>query len=231
MKIISNYSDYYDSCSYMCGENTFVRYVNNGFWKETSSGKYWDSNYDFKELEKIFKKYINFKINYFEKDLFVSRGIIIIGQLIIPLIAIQTRNFDKKEYIDNFFYDIESIENFLFKYENDISTSYVLKRSIEHFSNNYKDFYNKIRTICKEPIITFVFHYKDYSLPSSVITDHIAINCPLKLFNISKILQPHDCIQEIDMFLNNNLSNNNISNFTDNEKLIQHGFDNKSFKK
>lgn len=223
MKIISNFSDYYDGCQYMCGEDTvFPRYLNNGSWKNSkhSSDLLWEFDEEIlKKSSEIFKKELK-NYGYVKNSYIASENILFIGEKIIPFIV-----YEKREYGENsdriFYFELEEA------LKNNINFA---RKNIKNFFNkDFTSLYNKIREIHNDVIVL----YSSFSSYEGSFNEKIRrgtnLNPKLKDLGLSKFLEPHEVIQEIEMFLNKEKVKN--TTFTDKEKLHQAGFDKNSFKK
>ena len=214
MRIISTFADFYDGCSYGCGDNTVV------FERENDR----ISKDDKDTLSNIYRDYYG-SYNSYDRTRIYYNSIVIIGEIIIPYIGHFSRNFINSTITLDVLMSKEDIQNSFYL------LNHHRPRMIEHLNKNHIDFYNKVREVTKEPLIAFTYHSDSFTLPLKHRMDglvHISPN--LKRMGLSKVLEPHMIVQEIEMFINKLNSQEKIVQFTDKEKLVQNGFDNNSFK-
>lgn len=227
MKIISKFQDYYDGCIYLCGENVvYNRVMNNRV--PNNDRKYhkgiFKSDGNIIELDKIYRDYYRV---YIDRNIrtsnYISLSIIILGETIIPFVTIQ----DGESY--SFIYTLKDTKE-LFEGENSIHSSY--RPSIEeHFTKNHIDFYNKVREISKDVIISFSEYRDDWQIPNVInMNTFVTINPKLKNLGLSKFLAPHLCIQEIELYINKINTKDTSVEFSDCVKIQSAGFDKKSFR-
>ena len=253
MKINSNFEDYYYSCQYMCGEDVYFERISNLMTltsnKELYSEKFYKAPTELlNSLNHTFEKYVP---KHYKRDNTFHFSIAIIGEKIITFITeIVTLNLKEKDNVfesDKFNYKISFHFNYEdFKEKTNLksdknksrylysSCSKILNLANEHFSNSYIDLYNNIRKKCKEPIISYSSYsdsFTDSNIPEHLIINKgTNINSNLKRLGFSKIIPSNLVIQEIEIYLNKLNSVEKESNFSDNIKIQNAGFDKKSFR-
>ncbi len=219
MRIISNFEDYYDGCTYMCGENTYYKRVLNLATLTDNAEKYSDKYYKLSPLintlNTVFNKY---RIRF---------SICIVGELIVPFIVKSTKGKLRKKTSKFESDSYDYIFEFIFEKQPNMD-----KYEKEHFTKSHIDLYNAIRKICTEPIISFS-NYEDLynDLPMHLQMHRgVNINPKLKQLGFSKHIPNHTIIQEIEMYLNKQTSIPNLE-INEKSKLQTKGFDSQSFKR
>lgn len=237
MKIISKFSDFYDSSQFYCGENiVYERNMNLRTIEKTNFGsEIIKDSEQVNELYKLYKKRIskmgynsNYNLDYKSNNrLIIEHCLVIIGEKIIPYISLTNEN-QKNENIKFFNYD--DFKNYTDQIENILSfISFAKYEGL--FKENYIDFYKDIRNITNEPIISFDGYKDSYDVPSIIRMHTFAtLNPNLKKLGLSKIIESNIVIQEIELFIN---KLNNIEKeikFENKLKIQNAGFDEFSFK-
>ena len=230
MKIISKFSDYYDSCTYMCGEN--IVYERNMNLRKEVKGTYKynkkihtthtiiQDSPQIKEIKEIIDKYITNWLGYiksYNKPYSIHfRAFVIIGDKFYPFI--EENYYDK----DNKFIKRELI----FDYTSDIDYHYKT-----HIIINYNDMIKKIREISNEPIISYSSYEQKEDVSYYIkMNKGVMLNPSLKELGFSKLIPAHEVIQEIEMFINRINNVETDVEFSDKQKLNNAGFDKHSFK-
>jgi len=230
MKIVSKFEDYYDGCTYMCGENVFYKRTLNLMTltdnKELYSNKYYVTPPIAHDIGCLFVKYIG--RNHFSTSGNVHKSICIIGELVIPFITIKTKGelrpktwqhgSDYYDYSFEFIFDESKVSDKFLK---------------EHLTKSHVDLYNAIRQICAEPIISYSSYEDMYSeLPDNLkMSSGCTINPVLKRLGFSKVIPNHTVIQELELYLNKLANPESAVQMPDNIKIQSKGFDKKSFRR
>jgi len=220
MRIVSKFSDYYDGCTYMCGEDiVYERIMNNRvhIGKEHGYSDYKEDS-KLKELEKVYNKYNRGIARRYSID----NSLVIIGEKVIPFLTVEYDEGYK------FIYDINDLDS-LFD-ENNVSKHYKSKLR-EHFKKSNYDLYREVRKISSDVIISFSLYTDAWDVPIvNRMDSYVTINPKLKNLGTSKFLEPHQCIQEIELYLNKLNSQEQDVVFSNDVKIQSAGFDDKSFR-
>lgn len=229
MKIISKFKDYYDSETYNLGEDVFydrnmnLRYIENNIIKEGT---------EVKNCIEIFKKYLpryytpfkRYKTKDIKQELYFN--IVFIGDKIVPYCTLYFGDY--YNYIIG--KNIEYINIFNNDIDNTLHTD-IIRRSKNHLNTNYFTLFNKIREITKEPIVSFS-SYNNYSNISNLIkmNNGVMLNPSLKELGFSKIIKPSEIIQELELFIKKYNNVEKDIKFSNELKILNAGFDSKSFR-
>jgi len=230
MKIQSKFQDYYDSFQFGNGEDVY--YNRNMNLRYLDSRGSILSSTDILECNKIFQKYLrnNMRDTDWKQRKIISTltfNIIFIGNKIIPYCIMHYGDYfsEKVEYANIFSHnDIELIDKW---YLSNSKIKYIK----EHLAKNYQDLFNKIREISKEPIVS----YSSYKT-NGIISEYIAmkpgtmLNASLKELGLSKIIDPLQVIQELELFIKENITVEKEVQFTNELKIQNAGFDKNSFR-
>lgn len=222
MKIISNFSDYYDGCAFYCAEDiVYNRQLDNG--KNVNEYKYAGITYKkdeelIEKLNEIFKSYYSNIFLYNDKlynSSFLSykKSIAYIGEKIIPFVIMDSRDENIEREI---FFNKEDVWE---SFNKNVKSFSFYKRNINNFFDlkTHKDCFNKIREISKDPIIIFA-------------NNNSSVNCSLKDLGFSKVIEPYEVLQELELFINKINTQEKEVDFDNKIKIKNAGFDDKSFK-
>lgn len=214
MKILSNFTDFYDTCAIYCGEQVFERY--------------YDSNDRFKYPEtKLKLGYLyDIKGKYTKKVRDIDFSILIIGEKVIPFISTLIIVKSGLTYDYKIFMNSDELNPYFDKN----LFSFYKSRITEHFESNYIDLYNAVRKVSNDPIVLLSYYNDDYDIPRVArMEGSVHINPNLKRLGFSKLLVSSEVIQEIDMFLGK-LNTPKDVEFSNETKIVQNGFTKDSFK-
>lgn len=238
MKIVSKFQDYYDSYQFRYGEDVYYERNMNlrEFVKEKRSNFMIckESNLVI-ECNEIFHKFM--KTNFYTIENQVSFDICFIGEKIVPFITVFDTKYSYSAKKFDFFFNYEDLFNYLEimkKKDNFLENFYIkntLKKAEEHFNRNFIDLYNNIRSICKEPIISYSAYRNNSDINEIIkMNSKTMLNPCLKELGFSKAIDPFIVIQELELFIKK-LSNVEKEVEMSNEiKILNAGFDKHSFK-
>lgn len=228
MKIISKFSDFYDSCSYMCGEDiVYERNIDNiVFIKEEFSSKIYQRDLVVKDLNELYKNiyspYRKYRLTN-NQFLYLTKSFLIIGEKLIPYVEI-CRD-DSKKIVFTF----EKLSSIM----DTQPINWWSKNNYQnYFEMNHNDFHKKVRKFSNAPIISFSDYEDEWSVPEPIrMLSGCCLNPSLKKLGFSKILQASEVLQEIEMFINKLNTQEKEVNMSDKVKIHQAGFDKNSFRK
>ena len=232
MKIQSKFQDYYDSYQYNLGEDVF--YDRNMNLRVLEGVLIKEPDY-LEACNDIFRKYLpnksentDWKSKRTHSELLFN--IVFIGDKIVPYCTIYYGKFidyligDKIEYRNLF--SLEDIHNVP-----DMSVRRRIRDFENHLIKDYTSLSNKIREIITEPIVSFS-SYNNYTGCSDLVKMKrgTMLNPSLKELGLSKIIEPHVIIQEIELFIKKHSSIEKEVKFSNELKIQNAGFDKNSFR-
>ena len=230
MKIQSKFQDYYDSFQFGNGEDVY--YNRNMNLRYLDSRGIILSSPDILECNKIFQKYL--QNNMRDVDLkqrktisTLTFNIIFIGNKMIPYCIMHYGDYfsEKVEYTNIFsLEDLDSIDKLYL-------SNFRLKYISKHLTKNYQDLFNKIREISKEPIISYSSYKTNIDISEYItMKSGTMLNPSLKELGLSKIIDPLQVIQELELFIKENLTIEKEVQFSNELKIQSAGFDKNSFR-
>ena len=222
MNIQSNFGDYYDSCSYMCGENVFYKRIinnrvlvggNKNEWGYTQHKRFTEDNKLLSNLHSVFNKYTPIG----------DCAVLLIGEKVYSFILRRTVNYTEAPK------DMYSNPKDIYKYH--ISFEGNTPQEKQHLAANYIDLYNAIRVIDTSPIILFS-SYRDQTDQHSgqEMDTPVVLNPQLKRIGLSKFIPNYEVIQELELYINNCTNTESTITLSDVQKANNAGFDKHSFR-
>lgn len=220
MKIVSKFQDFYDGCSYMCGDVFYERKLNFLELKDSHSPlmkmpeKYKNESKLIRdEFDKKYKSY---------REYFYS--FVIIGDIITPFITCEPK-VNQYEFI----YKGDSLDSILNSHENSWNKEFLEKDISKFLNKDHSEFLLRVREISDVPVISISTYRDEWGVPDvKKMATTITFNPVLKSLQFGGVMEPHIAIQEIEMFINK-IRIKEVE-FNDKIKLSQAGFDDKSFK-
>lgn len=235
MKIQSKFQDYYDSFQFDNGEDVYYNRNMNCRYLDTRGLII--SSPDIIECDKIFQKYLPNRSDIKQqtsrnseiKRSVLTFNIIFIGNKIVPYCSLYYGDYfdyitgKNVEYINIF--SLDDINN---QFE---LTNFRLKYIKEHLTKNHRDLFNKIREISKEPIISYSSYKNKNNISEYIIMRYgTMLNPSLKELGLSKIVESSQVIQELELFIKGNVTVEKEVQFSNELKIQNAGFDEKSFR-
>ena len=154
-------------------------------------------------------------------------NIIFIGNKMIPYCIMHYGDYfsEKVEYTNIFsLEDLDSIDKLYL-------SNFRLKYISKHLTKNYQDLFNKIREISKEPIISYSSYKTNIDISEYItMKSGTMLNPSLKELGLSKIIDPLQVIQELELFIKENLTIEKEVQFSNELKIQSAGFDKNSFR-
>ena len=223
MNIQSNFGDYYDGCTYMCGEDVFYkRIINNrkleggtkNEWGHYTHKHYTEDTQLLTDLRAIFNKYINI----------ADCAVLIIGEKVYPFIM---RTVFDKVVPSTHRYGID-----VTVYKFPVELVGTKPKEVQHLTANYNDLYSAVRKLDQSPIVLFSnYTDQDEQPPGQEMTGKVILNPQLKRVGLSNFVPSHEVIQELELYINKLNTNEQIITLSDKLKIGNAGFDNKSFRR
>lgn len=232
MKIVSDFQDFYD-CMQGMGIDKKIHYermTDIKFNILVPSDHFPDSGIKFLNYRSV---YISGK---WERNKSVVKSFLLLAGKSYPFVYLESnetyywtyKDFENY-YLEKYDYTIEEINNS----KNTNSSMSSEKQSIKDYLRQTKRHFDNV--LPKNKIV------EAHRLLSSPIilmnhvctTDerYVTINPCLKDIGFSKVLQPHEVFQDLSMFIGAELNpEKETVEISDKDKVVGHGFDNKSFK-
>lgn len=219
MRLLTNFQDYYDNCTYTCGEDVVYQRTLGNYSKNN------DNRFMRRVVpSEILDRISNLYNEYYGRNRYINKSLVIIGEKVIPFIQFQ------KEYNSPIITiinekNLESIKSESIYYFN-------MKTLYEHFSKNHIDFYRRLRDITSEPIVSIGISFK-YDVETSYFMQngYITLNPKLKdIEGFSKSVPSSEVIQELEMYINKLNNKETEVRFSNENRIQQAGFDSNSFR-
>jgi len=245
MRVISNFSDYYDGVLAYGHDDRDVVFNRREavIYQEPLTGKalwYGDHKFspEYRKLEKLFSNTCIHAMNYLKGNRIARFEIVTILLAGKAYGGIRVKISSMLETFDETFYDEEALFKFLEKHEVDVkdrneTMSRAWKRwndpcmrtPREHLKLRGVDFSDVALTM-KAPIIVVI--EKEYREGNCAYA-----NCRLEDYKFYRIMDAYTVFQEIDMFISGIMAPEGrpMVQIEDKYKILEHGFDKHSFRK
>lgn len=234
MRILSDFKDYYDYAQSFGQDPTLVF---NRVEEEHSSSKEKKSpevfkGFKSKKLPTILDSLLNFETSNNQKRLSISCFFVVLCGKLYPVVKVSELNSLPGVYEKSlaYFYDKEELVDYFNKMPE--SLSYYQVQCCEFLDLIYRPSYKTREQLARDVLFESCVENKKslFSIEKRHFQYYLIENINLKEISFNKLLSGDQVYQELEMFLGLLKSQEPPVQVSNKDKIVAHGFDNKSFK-